>query len=838
MLGLAPPGTESTTKHPAQATSRLTLGLSSLGTLVFVLSLSPICAHAQTAADLKQKAEQAGIKSEEDARRRARDSGLTRDQIRQALHEAGYNDAAVNELLNGAEEDSSGRGAGGGVGGAGAPAYMPPAPIDSQAVEPALGPPPRAPLNPEDYPEFTKEIARRIPGSSPVLPFGYEIFGYLPSTFEPLSSGPVDPEYPIGPGDEVIIQVWGDNEFTHAAVVGREATITVPDIGQIVLNGLTLAQAKRLITDRLGAVYSGIRTRRPTTFVDVTLGKLRTIQVFILGDVVRPGGYTISSVSTVLNALYNAGGPTSHGSMRDVRIVRHNEVWKHVDLYGYILRGSKAEDVRLQSGDVVFIPPTGKVAAILGEVHRSAIYELRDGEGFRDLLRLAGGLQSTAVVGRALVDRVVPFGQRDSLRGEDRVAVDLPLRQILADSTSNPPLADRDIVQVFRIGETRTNTVVISGSAVLRPGMYELRPGMRVSDLVNAGGLKPDAYFDRATLVRTAEDRSRSIQRFNLRDAMEHQPEDDLVLQKLDEVTVRSIWDIQERHTVSITGSVREPGKYEYLNGMTIMDLIFRAGGLKESAYKQEAEVSRVDSTTIASRQAAEVFRVPISGNYGVHSADTTFSLRQYDQVFVREIPDWQLQRNVLLTGEVRYPGVYSLNAKDERLSSVLERAGGVKPTGYPRAAVFVRRKGGAGRLAIDVEDVSRRHHKRYDIVLEDGDSLNVPREPKTVKVVGEVGFPVSVLYERGKPLGFYIDQAGGYTDNSDKGRVKVVQPNGRVKPVKRFWWDPAPEAGALVVVPPKPPEEKKETLKDVATITSILTAAVTSLFVIHEATK
>jgi protein involved in polysaccharide export with SLBB domain len=283
---------------------------------------------------------------------------------------------------------------------------------------------------------------------------------------------------------------------------------------------------------------------------------------------------------------------------------------------------------------------------------------------------------------------------------------------------------------------------------------------------------------------------------------------------------------------------VRAPGTYEYLEGMTVMDLIFQAGGLRESAYKQEAEVSRVDSTTIATRQAAEVFRVPISANYAVHSADTTFALQQWDQVFVREIPDWQMQRNVKVTGEVAYPGIYSLKAKDEKLSSVLTRAGGLKETAYPKAAVFVRNKGGAGRLALDVEDVAEKHHKRYDIALEDGDSLHIPKEPKTVKVVGAVGFPSSVLYEKGKSLGFYIDQAGGYMDESDKGRVKVVQPNGKVKSVRSFWWDPEPEAGALVVVPPKPPAEKKETLKDVATIVTILAGAATTIFLANEATK
>jgi polysaccharide biosynthesis/export protein len=832
-----PQGRSRTTKLPASHRRLHALARLAPGALAFLFSIVliavaafPSSALAQSASELKQKAAQAGIASEEEALRKAKAAGMTREQILQALREAGYTETDVRGLL-GEELGMPPT--------PGAPVVTPPSSLpDSQVTAPPMAPPQRATLAPEDYPEFTKEIAQRVPNSPPVLPFGYEIFGYVPSTFEPLAAGPVDPEYPIGPGDEVIVQVWGDNEFTHASVVSREATITVPDIGQVVLNGLTLAQAKRLITDRLAAVYSGIRSRRPSTYVDVTLGKLRTIQVFILGDVVRPGGYTISSVSTVLNALYNAGGPTPRGSMRDVRIIRHNEIWKHVDLYGYILTGSKAEDVRLQTGDVVFLPPIGKTAAVLGEVHRSAIYELKAGEGFRDLLSLAGGVQSTAVIDRALVDRVVPFEERVRHQGEDRIAIDVPLREILSDSTRNPSVVDRDIVQVFRVGETRKNTVAISGAPVMRPGTFQIRPGMKISDLIaEAGGLKPDAYLERGTLVRTAADRTRSIRPFNVREAMAHEADDDYELQKLDEITIRSIWEIQERHTVAIHGSVREPGTYEYLEGMTVMDLIFRAGGLRESAYKMEAEVARIDSSTIAMKQSADVYRVGISGDYSIHSPDTTFALQKMDQVFIRELPDWQMQRNVKVSGEVQYPGVYSLRAKDERLSSVLGRAGGLKPTSYPRAAVFVRRKGGAGRLAVDVESVVKKNKSRYDLVLEDGDSLHIPREPRTVKVVGEVGFPASVLYEKGKSLSHYIQQAGGYTDDSDKKRVKVLQPSGRVEPAKKMWWDPDPQAGSLVIVPRKPPSQNKETLKDVATIMSIITGAVTTIFVVSEAT-
>lgn len=802
---------------------------------LFLIS-TPAPLSGQTSSDVRNKLQQSGH-TEDEVRNRIDESGMSPDQIREALEAAGYNPDALNEYLPGGDRgpgsaqfsDTTGAG--------------PQRP--SNALVPTEEPPlfvkaqPKTRVRAEDMPDFSKEISKRVHVKDPVLPFGYDIFGYAPTTFEPLATGPVDPDYPIGPGDEVIVQVWGDNQYTHASTVNREATISVPDIGQVVLNGLTLAQAKRLITDRLSTVYSGIRARRPTTFVDVTLGKLRTIQVFILGDVVRPGGYTISSVSTVLNALYNAGGPTSRGSMRTVRIIRHDGLYRQVDLYGYILTGSRAEDVRLQSGDVVFVPPIGRLAAIIGEVHRPAVYELRPGEGFQDLLRLCGGVLTTAVVDRALIDRIVPFADRDSLSGQDRVALDLPLRQILADSTKNPAVMDRDIVQIFRIGDMRRNTVEISGKPVIHPGVYQWRAGMKVSNLVNdAGGLDPDAYLKRAQIFRTNPDLTRSIHSFNLAEAIAGEPDDDFELQQLDSLAVSSVWDIQDRHTVTIGGSVRNPGAYEFLNGMTVMDLIFRAGGLQESAYKMQAEVSRVDSTTIATTKAAAVYRVGITGDYGLHSADSSFALQQWDQVFVRETPDWELQRNVVVSGEVMYPGAYSLKKKDERLSSLLQRAGGLKPSAYPRAATFTRRKGNAGRLAVDVQNVAHKKGGRFDLVLEDGDIIDIPREPRSVKVVGEVGLPSSVLYERGRSLGDYIDQAGGYTDKADKGRVRVIQPNGKVRSARRMWWDPEPEAGALVIVPPRPPDQKKETLKDVATIMGILSGAVTTIFLAHEATK
>ena len=742
------PGTERTTKQESSILQRFFRVVLAILPL-FWLS-SPV--SAQSESEIRNRIQTSGH-SESEVRQKIQDSGLTPEQVRRKLQDAGYNPDALDPYLPGSAE---------------AKPTPPPVSQLPKAQESGLeadstsqpaaaqGSPPVAVPEPESLPDFTKEIMKRVPAADPVLPFGYEIFRYAPSTFEPLATGPVDPDYPIGPGDEIVISIWGDNQYTQTAVVTREATITVLDIGQVVLNGLTLAQAKRLISDRLSTVYSGIRARHPSTFVDVTLGKLRTIQVFILG-----------------------------------------------------------------------------------EVHRPAIYEVRAEERLHELFRLCGGVLTTALLDRMQIDRIVPFSQRDLVRGRDRVALDMPLRAILADSTQDPELLDRDIIQIFRIGDIRKNTVSISGPVIRHPGTYEIKPGMHISDLVQAaGGYTPDTYLDRAVLVRTAPDLSQSIRRFNIGKAAAKDPEQDIELTELDAIYVASVWDIRDRHSVQITGNVRKPGTYDYLNGMTIMDLIFASGGLKESAAKLEAEVSRVDSTAIATTKGARIYRVPITEDYGIHSQDTSFVLQKYDEVFVREIPDWQLQRNVSITGEVKYPGVYSLKSKEERLSSLLTRAGGLKPTAYPRAATFTRSKGNAGRLAVDIESVAKKHNRRHDLTLEDGDVVDIPKEPKTVKVTGEVGSPASVLYESGRSIGYYVDQAGGYTDKSDRGRVRFVLPNGKVRTARRFWFDPEPGPGAVVVVPGKPPSQNKETLKDIATIVGILTGAATTVFLAHEATK
>jgi len=672
--------------------------------------------------------------------------------------------------------------------------------------------------------------------------FGYDIFSLQPSTFEPLAFGPVSPEYLIGPGDEIVVNVWGAQELNARTVVNREGYVVLPDIGQVSANGYTLKSFRESLESRLARVYSGIqRDGRGRTFVEVTLGKLRSIQTFVLGDVKQPGGYNISATSSALNALYYAGGPTLKGSLRNVRVLRNNQLVHKIDFYDYIANGNRSQDVRIESGDVLFVPPVAKRVTLIGEVNKPAVFELREGEKFSDLVRFAGGLTTLAFRGRVQIERIVPFEERSPLVQVDRKIMDLTLNADGPELGSDLELRDGDIVRVFRIRDILRNTVAIMGTAVYKPGTYELRPDMKVADLIAvAGGLLGDAYTGRAHLVRTRDNKTRTLQAFSLKDALARDPDANLTLHELDEVQVFSIWDIRDPETVSIQGLVRKPGVYDLLAGMTITDLIVRAGGLQESAFRMRAEVSRIDPERISEGNTAQTHYVAMSDSMSLASDASKFALRKNDIVFIREIPNWSLQENVVVTGEVKFPGTYSLTSKTERLSSVIARAGGLEATAYLEAATFVRRKDGTGRMAIDFDAALLRKGKKpskYDLMLAAGDSIHIPREPKTVKVTGQVGFPSSVLWEEGRNMDYYVDQAGGLLDTADKNKVTVVMASGRVeKP--GFMRSPQPDAGAVIIVPAKPQEQDRETLKNMAAIMSILSGAATTIYLISRSSN
>jgi len=666
--------------------------------------------------------------------------------------------------------------------------------------------------------------------------FGADFFRLDAGVFAPPTFGPVPEDYRLGVGDEVAVDVWGEVEFRLERVVDRDGAVILPKGGKVRCAGRTLAQLKRAVRETLAGSYSGIDPdgEGGTTFVDVSLGRLRAIRVFVVGEAAQPGAYEVSSVATVFTALYAAGGPNAHGGLRDVRLMRGERQVASLDLYAYLLSGQRSGDTLLREGDTVFVPPRGPTVRIEGEVRRELAFEMKAGEGVRDLIRYAGGFTSEAVTDRVSVTRIVPPHERRPER-PDREQADLDLRLKMLH-----PLRDGDAVRVDRIPDRLENWIEVRGNVKV-PGRYQFRKGMSVADLVAvAGGLWADTLEERAIIDRTESDHTRTAIDFDLRRALSG--EAPVSLRSMDVLRVFSIWDVRDRFEVSVSGEVREPGSFEWREKMTLRDLVLKAGGLKESADLMRAEVSRLRREAVASRETGappertvDVITVPMGEDWLTDGAH--FVLEPHDRVAIRSLPWWELPRQVTVRGEVHFPGVYTLARSDERLSSLITRAGGLKHTAYAPGTRVVRKKDGIGNVAIDLTKALSDPGHEHDAILEADDEILVPPVPYTVKVTGAVGFPTSIIYERGKSLGDYVSRAGGYADMADKWKTHVVYPNGMSRQIRKIWSDPEVMPGSTIVVPHKSPDEGPGKLATMKEIASIL-ASVATVWLVIDRTK
>lgn len=772
-------------------------------------------------------------------RRRIERSGLTPEQIRTRLQAAGYSPSLLDPYLRAAP--------GGRL-----------VPSDSvvQAVS-LLG------LGEVDELQAYADSIRRAAAGAPVLAaesagadslpglrlFGLNVFSQPTTQFLPDLAGPVDENYRLGPGDVLVVILTGDVELSHTLEVTREGFVVIPQVGQVIVNNLTMGQARTVLRNRLGQAYSAIRDG--TAQFDLTVGRVRMVQVYVVGEVRRPGSYQIPSVSTVLTALYQAGGPTGRANFRGITIRRGADTVGTLDLYDYLLRGAARGDIRIQSGDVVFVPVHGTRVSIAGAVVRPAVYELTRRETLRELVQAAGGFRADAALRRIGISRIVPPGQR-APGAPDRIAVDVPLAQVEDGLAPSFPLEPGDSVSVFAVDDTRRAVVDVQG-AVYLPGRFAWRPGLTLSEVLQlAGGLRPAVYAGRAHIERlNPADSTRYLVDVRLpADSSEPFP-NDIELWEYDVVTVYGREEFREDRTVAISGMVNRPGAYPFRNGMTLKDLVLMARGVRDGAYLDSAEIARLPADRSVGTLAIRL-RVPLDSSYLFEPENTTYPrlpglpttngtapdvpLEPFDQVTILRQPEFELQRMVEITGEVRFEGTYALTHRDERVSDLVQRAGGLLPTAYPEGARFTRRLDNAGRVNLELARALERRGSRQDIVLQPGDSLHVPEFVPTVRVTGAVVSPTSVLYRQGAGLGYYIDNAGGWAAEADEGRTSVRYANGSARTRSKFlffssWPQPGP--GSTVFVPARPPGDRFDVAGLVTGLVSVLGSITTVIVVL-----
>lgn len=664
--------------------------------------------------------------------------------------------------------------------------------------------------------------------------FGLSLFRSATSEFLPTLDGPVDANYRLGPGDQLVLILTGQVELAHTLDVTREGFIVIPQVGQIGVANLTMGELENLLYQRLPRSYSGVRrgADAPTRFT-VSVSRLRAIQVYVTGDVVRPSSYRISSAGTAMTALYAAGGPTERGTLRDVSVRRAGKVVSTLDVYDYLLKGDNSNDVRLENGDVIFVRTHGPQVRVTGEVTRPATYELKDGETLRDALTAAGGFRATAATQRVQVQRIVPAGER-SAGGRDRSVIDVSGTG--PEVTDFPALAmsGGDVVTVLAVSDRVRNRIVVSGN-VWTPGPQAVGAGLTLSGALRAaGGLKSDTYLGQVLITRLRADSTREQLRAVLRDTT-GAVVNDIALREDDEITVFSLTEFRPDRYVAIGGSVNNGGRFPWREGMTLRDLVLLAGGLREGAYLQEAEVARLPRNR-ANGVTATTMRVPLDSSYlgdyvpgqpydaapglasPAYRSTQEVPLEPYDNVLVMQQPDFQLQRSVSLTGEVKFPGRYALLRKDERIADVIRRAGGLTQEADADAAYFTRLRAEASfasefsgaenrtRVGVDLAQALNRSRSTDNLILLDGDVLNIPTRRSTVEIQGAVNAPTAITVNPGASFRYYVRAAGGATLDGDEKRAYVIQPNGKIQARERLLWifvrNPTPRAGATVVVP------------------------------------
>lgn len=646
--------------------------------------------------------------------------------------------------------------------------------------------------------------------------YGRNIFTNDKLSFEPDLNMATPQNYRLGPGDEIIIDIWGASEDIIRKEISPDGSINVPGLGVISLNGMNIADAKEYLKSELSKIYADEGNQ-----IQVTLGKTRSIKINVMGEVMVPGTYTLSAFASVFHALYSAGGVTDLGSLRNIKVARNGKTVAEVDVYEYIMQGKTSDDISLQEGDVVIVPTYDAIVKVEGKVKRPMKYEMKENETVSTLLKYAGFF--------------APNAYKNSVRVVRQEGREYSIATVERDNFGAFKLMDGDVVSADSIINRFSNKLEIKG-AVYRPGIYEYCESINTVKklLQQADGLLGDAFTNRAVLYRQRENLTSEVLPVDVKGILDGTAED-VELRKNDILFVPSIYDIKNIGNVYISGEVVKPGTYPYADNMTLEDIVITAGGLKDAASLVRVDISRRmkdNKGTHAIDTVGQNFSFGLKDGFIV-DGEPGFVLEPFDQVFVRRSPGYSEQKNVTVNGEVLYSGEYSLNYKNERLSSLISRAGGLTVFGYARGAKLtrvandheikrmqnvidmMRRELGESlanslmleldsvfTVGIDLEEAMKNPGGSADIVLREGDVISVPEMTSTVKINGAVMMPNTVTYQKGKKVSYYLDQAGGYSQNAKKTKKFIIYMNGEVTKVKSR--SKKVEPGCEIVVPNK----------------------------------
>ena len=685
--------------------------------------------------------------------------------------------------------------------------------------------------------EEQKEIIdlKRDAKATPEAPgsniFGHSLFSSRNLSFEPSANLATPVNYRLGPGDEVIIDIWGASENTIRQTISPEGTILVRGLGPVHLSGMTVKEANSFLQREFSKIYSGISGTEPNSEIKLTLGDIRTIQINIMGEVSVPGTYTLSAFSTVFHALYRAGGVNRIGSLRSIKVVRDGKTFADLDVYDFIMKGKMKDDIRLQEGDVIIVDPYQSLVEIVGKVKRPMFYEMKPTETVATILNYAGGFTGDAY--KKAIRLVRKSGREHQVFNVDEM------------DYSVFRLDDGDMITIDAVLDRFENRVEVRG-AVYRAGLYQLDGTVNtVKQLIKkAEGLRGDAFLNRVIIDREHEDLSHEIIAIDLGGLLNGTIAD-IPLQKNDILYIPSITDLKEEETVAIYGEVANPGTFLFSKNMTIEDLLVQAGGLLEEAATTRVEVTRRikdPKSTSFSSVLGKTFTFDIKDGFIVGG--------NADAVYIRRSPAYRRQQNVVVAGEVLFSGSYSLLKKNERLSDLVSKAGGVTPDAYVKGARLIRKlsdeerrrqndairmaQNGEGKdsisiqklnlsetytVGIDLEKALANPKSDFDLVLREGDVLYIPEYVNTVKISGSVMYPNTVVYQKGKNLKFYINQAGGYGNMAKKKKVYVVYMNGTVSRLKARNAS-AIEPGCEIIVPSKA-EKKHMAMAEILGISS-----------------